>query len=294
MKQSRILTGYLFVIFSAVIFGLMPLMARHIYADGVDPLTLVLLRNAVSMPALLLLALLTGGTLRISLRTLPKIGFIAVMGCALTPLLLFSSYRYLPSGTATVFHFIYPAAVVIGELLILRRGLPAVRIVSVAMCIVGVALFCDPGGAFHLRGSLLALLSGVTYAVYILALSNFKEKGRSVFAFAFYVTVICTAVLLAVCLAGDLLALPRSAFGWGLSILFALSVNVGAVVLFQKGTFLIGGSRASILSALEPITGVLAGILFLHEPIGLPILLGTALVVGAGVLIALGDARKKK
>ena len=37
---------------------------------------------------------------------------------------------------------------------------------------------------------------------------------------------------------------------------------MGAAVLFQSGTRLIGGERASILSAFEPITGVIIGIAF--------------------------------
>ena len=35
-------------------------------------------------------------------------------GCCITPILLFSSYCYLASGMATVFHFAYPVIVVLG------------------------------------------------------------------------------------------------------------------------------------------------------------------------------------
>ena len=49
--------GYVYIILSAVLFGCMPLMANHIYADGVNAMTLVLLRNAVSLPMLASLGL---------------------------------------------------------------------------------------------------------------------------------------------------------------------------------------------------------------------------------------------
>ena len=48
--------GYLFAIISAVIYGSMPLMAKYIYADGVTPMTLVFLRNALSIVPLGILA----------------------------------------------------------------------------------------------------------------------------------------------------------------------------------------------------------------------------------------------
>ncbi len=41
MKKKSLIKGYIFVIMSALIFGLMPLMAKFIYAEGVNPPTLV-------------------------------------------------------------------------------------------------------------------------------------------------------------------------------------------------------------------------------------------------------------
>ena len=100
--------------------------------------------------------------------------------------------------------------------------------------------------------------------------------------------------MLVLCICTGQLSLPTSLLGWGLCLLFGTSVTTGAVFLFQQGTLLIGGERASVLSALEPITGVLIGILILHEPSKPTILIGSALVVASGVLIAVADLRKKK
>lgn len=44
-----------------------------------------------------------------------------LFGCCITPILLFSSYRYLASGMATVFHFAYPVIVVLGGLVLRER-----------------------------------------------------------------------------------------------------------------------------------------------------------------------------
>jgi len=58
--MNQTVKGYLFAVLSAVIYGCMPLMAKHIYADGVNPLTLVFLRNLFSLIPLGLLALREG------------------------------------------------------------------------------------------------------------------------------------------------------------------------------------------------------------------------------------------
>lgn len=294
MEQKHLLKGYLFVILSAIIFGLMPLMAKFIYADGVNAISLVLLRNVISVPVLAILAFCAEGGIRINHKTIPKISFIAIMGCCITPLLLFSSYNYIPSGTATIFHFIYPAVVVLGEFVVLKSKFKSGHIISIILCITGIVFFYDPSSKINLSGSFYALLSGLTYAIYVISLSSFKTKKPSIFTFSFLVATICSCVMLIICALTKQLFLPQSFSGWGLTILFALSLNVGAVVLFQKGTFLIGGGRASILSTLEPITSILAGALILREKISTFTIFGTVLVISASILISLCDIHNSK
>lgn len=294
MKNRKLLRGYAFVIISALIFGLMPLMAKHIYAEGVNPPTLVFLRNIISVPVLILLALLNRNSLKIKTSALPGIGVIALMGCCITPLLLFSSYNHIPSGTATVFHFIYPAVVVIGEFIFFKSKLKRGHLVSVILCILGIALFYNPENGINFKGGFLALLSGITYATYVICLSNFRHKEIPSFTFSLYVTLISSTVMFCACLFTNQLALPQSITGWLLSLLFAIAVNVGAVVLFQRGTFLIGGGRASILSTFEPITSILAGVMIFQESVTFLTVIGSIFVIAASVMIAISDIRSSK
>lgn len=46
--RKKIVLGYVYALLSAVIYGCMPLMAKLIYADGVNPMTLSFLRNALA------------------------------------------------------------------------------------------------------------------------------------------------------------------------------------------------------------------------------------------------------
>ena len=102
MNVGKLIKGYLAVIASAVIYGCMPLMAKYIYLDGVNPMTLVFLRNTLALPVLVFLTLRQQKSLRISVATLPSILIMALLGCCITPILLFSSYSHISSGTATI------------------------------------------------------------------------------------------------------------------------------------------------------------------------------------------------
>ena len=101
-------------------------------------------------------------------------------------------------------------------------------------------------------------------------------------------------MLFIVALISGQLAFPKSVFGWVLSVAFALLVNGLAVVLFQRGTFIIGGERAAILSTLEPITSIIVGAIAFSESVGPLTVLGSILVVAASVLIALSDKIRLK
>ena len=290
---KQMLTGYICAICSAVIYGCMPLMSKYIYADGVNPLTLVFLRNALSILPLGILAWRENKTLAVPVKILPSISLMSFLGCSATPILLFSSYQFMASGTATVFHFVYPALVILLQIFFMRKKVQLSSIISVILCVVGISLFYAPGQPLNFTGSALALGSGLTFAIYVVLLSNFDRTHIAGFLFSFYVATISSIILLVICLVTGSLTLPTTLAGWGLCVLFSLAVTTGAVVLFQHSTFLIGGERTSILSTLEPITGVILGVVVFGEPFGLRVLVGTVLVVAASMLTALWDMKKK-
>ena len=291
--EIKTLKGCIFAVISAVIYGCMPLMAKYIYADGVTSLTLVFLRNLFALIPLAVLAYRERKTLKIPLSVLPAVGFMSLLGVCLTPVLLFSSYNYIPSGLSTVLHFAYPTFVVLAEILFMRQKARLSSILSVVLCTVGIAMFYTPQQDFNLTGSALALLSAVAFAGYVVLLSHFDCSKLSGFSLTFYTTLIGGVATFCICIATNQLSLPTTAFGWGLSILFSLLVTLGAVVLFQKSTLLIGGECSSILSTLEPITSLLLGVIIFSEPFGLLTLLGTALVLAASIITVFFKMVKK-
>lgn len=294
MSKRNMVKGYGMVVLSAFLFGCMPLITNFIYAQGINRESTVLMRNLLALPVLALLTHRQNKSFAIPWRAVPAICVIALMGCCVTPLLLYGSYQYIAGGTATVFHFIYPAMVVLIGMVFLRRKVSPGTLLAVLLCVAGVCLFYDPGAPLNWKGAGLALASGVTYAVYVVLLSVFPYSQVSGFKLSFYVSAICAAVMLTVCLASGLLTLPADMKGWLLCVLLALLIGVGAVVMFQKGTLLIGGERASILSTVEPLTGVLMGFFVFQERITLVMGLGVFLVILACMLITVFDARHKE
>ena len=176
-----------------------------------------------------------------------------------------------------------PSSVLGGFLL--REKVKKSALFCALLCSLGILLLFDPHGTVDPLGVTFALTSGVAYAVYILILGHFRHREVSGFRLSFYMAIVSMICTLILCLATGQLCLPQTPGGWGVAFLFSFAVSVGAVVLFQEGTFLIGAQRAAILSTFEPITSIFFGILFLNETLTPRILLGSAITLLAGVLI---------
>ena len=228
MERRTPWLGYLCVILSAVIFGCMPLGANFLYAQGVTPMSLVFLRNLLSLPVLALLCQKQGG-LRISRGALLETSLTGFFGCCITPILLFSSYCYLASGMATVFHFAYPVIVVLGGLVLRERVQKKVLFCAV-LCSLGILLLIDPSGAVDPLGVALALTSGVTYAVYILLLAHFHHREVMGFRMTFYMALISAVCMFFLCLFSHQLCLPQALAGWLAALAFSLMICIGAVM----------------------------------------------------------------
>lgn len=289
--MNRYVKGYLLIIGSAVIFGCMPLGAKFIYANGVNPISLAFYRHLLSIPVMLLMVKGSGESLKVSLNEFGKLTVLSILTCVLTPTLLYSSYNYISSGTATTLHFVYPAAVILAEAVFFRERPHGRQLLCVALCLLGVGMFYVPGGALDPMGSALAILSGLTYTAYIVLLPRFRLAHISGTKFILYMASICSVIMPFICIPTGSFTVPANIPCWIACFVFSLILCVGAMVMFRQGTLIIGGQRASILSTFEPITSIFVGIVLFGEPFGWRTAAGSVCIILATVLIAVFDKK---
>lgn len=291
--MNRMAKGYAMIIISGVIFGFLPLGTLFAYECGMTTATLVFFRNILTGIALAVLLKARG----LSIAPDHRVSFVkcALLGvfCGITtPLLLFASYSYIPSGTATTFHYVYPAATIIGGAIFLhvrpRRG----HIAALALCTAGIITFHDPSSHLDLFGSAIAILSGFTYATYIVLLDGLKTDEPTM-RITMLMSIFCAPPMLIYAHATGALELPPTAAAMAITAALAIGAGLIGQLLFQSGTRIIGGLRASILSTFEPLTSIFAGIVFLGEAMTLRSAIGTVLVLSAAALVAITDARAK-
>ena len=102
--------GIAYALVSSSTFGLIPMFAIPPMREGMLVNSVVFYRFLFSSLAVGAVLLLRGSSLRVNRR---ELRFLIVLGLlyAATSLVLTSSYVYIPSGTATTIHFLYPVVV---------------------------------------------------------------------------------------------------------------------------------------------------------------------------------------
>lgn len=287
MTKFKNQIGVIYVILSAVLFGTMPLLARIAYAHGSNAYTVAFTRFFLASILLGILCLiLPGNSLRLTRRQF--FGMVQLSApYALVPILLYVSYNHIDSGLATTLHFTYPIAVMLIMALFCGSRPDGKQILCAALCVGGLTLLYTPNGEISLLGVVLAVASGIVYAVYIVLLGKSSVKHLPSPVLAFWICLLASMEIGLIALCSGNLNLKIDAAGWAASLGLALFATVFALVLFQKGVFLCGEVRASLFSTFEPLTGLVLGVAVFHEVLTGKELLGVTGILAATVLLVI-------
>lgn len=285
--------GYILIILSAVIFGCMPIGAKMVYEGGGNSFSLVLYRSLFALPTLFILMLRKKDiSMTITKIEIKKVIILVVGGLALTPILLFSSYNYISSGTSTVVHFVYPIFVLFGCAVFFGEKINKIKIICVILCMAGIIFLSSPLELGSILGLSLSFISGITYAFYIVYLDKSGLKNMYPFKLGFYAAVVSCVVMLIFTLSAGKLVITMTPKGWIATIIFANAITVGAVVLFQIGVQTISSQKAAILSTFEPITSIIVGVLFMDEIFTFKIAIGSFLILSSVIILTVFDKEK--
>jgi drug/metabolite transporter (DMT)-like permease len=148
-------------------------------------------------------------------------------------------------------------------------------------CVLGIALIVP---AFDLsdavlRGVLWGLGAGLTFSV-LSILDRSLALRHSNLKVAFFQDALAGLVLIPALLRTGL---PASGREWALIVILGVVCTAAAHALFIEGLAKVGARTASILSALEPVYGILLALVFLKESPSLRTVSGGAIVMAAAL-----------
>jgi len=273
-------------------YGTNPIGAQ-LYKEGMTPPEVLFWRFGLAWLIIAAVMLLRKEKIAISRKEFTSLTALGLLFLA-SSLTLYASFTVMSVGVASTILFVYPVVTAAIMTLFFKEKLTATTTIAIVMSFVGVLLlyWTPDGGRLSTAGVILALISAVTYAIYIIVM-NRAQLNMSAFKINFYVLIYCALGNLAMALLTQgHLAAPTTATGWACVAWLAVVPAILALVMMVYAAKYIGSTATAIMGALEPLTAVLIGIILFGESITTNMTVGIALIFAAVILIALKSNKK--
>ena len=281
----RLWPAALAAVSGSAMVGVMPLVARVLYADGLSAPSMLFWRYSLALVALAVAL----KAVHLDLRQAWRAGAwqIALVGATLgsaQTLCFWESLKTLETSIAVLLFYTYPAVTLALDRLIFKQPIRPLAVLCIAIILCGAGLITGPGlrgGTIDLRGLLWALPSPLVYAFYLAINARLlRRHSPLVGAFGLFTGMAVTFGLVAA-FAG--LDVPSSSTGWLLLLFIALGPGALTMTLFSYSVPRLGAGSFAILANAELVTVVMIGVLVLGETVTAGRAIGGALIV-AGIL----------
>lgn len=283
--------GIIFTMIATILFGITPAVGKLTYAMGNNGVQLAFLRHLFVLPLFFIIVVYQGQSFRLNKSQWLDVFKVGFFGNTLTIVMLYSSYEYIGVGSATVLHFLYPLFVVCMNFVLYHQKLNKQQLCCLVLAIIGIFCFMDSSSS-SLMGALLAILSGVFFAYYMVGMDRSSIRYMSPYVFNFYLVLMNSIVIFILAfLLGRITILPVQAYI--LSGVVAILTSLVGVVLLQKGIYCLGASLTAILSTLEPITSIVVGVVWLNESLTLLKIIGCILVLFSTFILVKAQNQKE-
>lgn len=286
--------GYILGAIAAISYGTNPLFAVPLYEMGLTAPSMLFYRYSFATVILGIVMLIRKESFYLKFHEIPMMIGLGVV-FALSSVLLFESYQYMDVGLASTLLFVGPVFIALILWIFFHEKVSIMTIISILLCLSGVAFLCDPGKGANVTatGIIMVILSALSYAIYMVMVNKSRLQRLSGSTLTFY-SLLFGIIVFVVQLnfLTELQPIPSNRLAWscvgGLSI-FPTIISLMTVAI---SIHYVGSVVVSILGALEPITGLMFGVVLFDEVLTLKAAIGVILIISAVMVLILAQPIK--
>lgn len=266
----------------------MSIFAVYAYGAGVSVSTLLFLRFLFASALFFGWLALRKESLRLNRKQALSLFCLGGILYTLQSLSFFSAVQYIPTSMAALLLYTFPVFVAILSYFVDKEKLRKKTIIAMLISLVGLGMVLGLSfGGIQPIGVVLALAAALFYSVYIVT-GNRVVKGLSPFVTSAYISLFASLSTFLVAQKDGGIDLSFGVQGWWALAGIVVFSTVVAISTFFRGLQLIGSTKASVLSTLEPVVTFAFSALLLGESFHWLQLLGGAAVLSGAVLIVSG------
>mgnify|MGYP002678171125 FL=1 len=283
--------GILNGVIASVSYGMNPLFALPLYAQGIEVNSVLFYRYFFAVVIYFLwLKCVKKISLKIAKSELVPLFFLGIF-FSLSSLTLFESFHYIEAGIACTILFIYPVIVALIMAISFKEKITKTVVSAIFLTSIGIALLYKgkPDSVLSLKGVAIVLASAFLYAFYIVGVKSIKAiKSMNSAKLSFYVMLFGLLVYVVNLKFYTNLQGLNTITAWLFVIGLAIFPTIISLETIGIAIKLIGSTNTAILGALEPLTAIFFGILFFNESLTLRISIGVILILFGVFLIISG------
>ena len=302
MRKNPNALGVALIIISSIGFGLAPTFAKFSYDSGANAVGTLLARFTTATLLMLVVRKLVSRQSTASGLAKPKwpapklfgqLFLLGALGYFIATILYFTAIENIDSGLAITIFYCNPVIVVLLSWWLLGNKPNRIIIWCLASTLIGVAIAAGQVGNADTISVIMVLIVAVEYAFYMIISSKVLPKvdlptgvtivmfgAASSFAIYSLVTPSSVAVVF-----------PGTTAGWLSVFLLAVVATVIPTATLYAGMNLIGTGKTAIIQTFEPVASIIAGVIFLSEPLTVPRIVGATFVIAAVGVLATAESR---
>ncbi len=272
-ETSAITAGFLFGIASAALFAIRPIFVKLVYAEGIDPTTLIAFRMLFSIPiyALMLILLLRDPDkkARLNRKAVLLTCIVGLFGYYAASFLDLVGLQYVTAQLGRMILYVYPTLVVVLGILFFRDTINLRTVISLVITYAGVIIILGHDlrsfGNDVLTGAIFILGSALSFAIYLIfSKSLITELGSRVFTCIALIAA-SIGIFIHYALTRSVMSPEVNATGLFWILIIAIFCTVIPTFFTTSAVARIGANKTGIVAMVGPAFTSTFAILILNE-----------------------------
>ena len=286
--SKNAIIGYPAGIITGITYGLNPLFAIPLMAQGAAIESILFFRYAIAVLVLGCYLLIRRGFVKLSMQQVEVLLALGVL-YTMSSLLLFESYQYIASGLATTLVFLYP--VIVALIMVFLGVVPSWPVWLAIAATFGGVIMMTQGEAGHTidpLGVILSIGSAISYSLFIVIINRNRKIADISNTLLTFVTLCVGAIIFPVKMLLSDVTMMNGIEGvgsWFNLLGLAILPTIVSTATLALATRNIGATKASVLGVFEPITAMLVGTVMFGEPLTMSIIVGISIAIVAVTLM---------
>lgn len=290
MKKTKSFLGIFFLLLSAFLYSIMPIMIRLLKVGGLPPMTQVFSRYIFALISALIYFFITSSKFKIEKKDIIFLLLVSIFGYALTNLFFTYGVIYTSVGNALFLFYSYGIITPIFSFFILKERFNKFNLISLTLGLLALFFLFQPNSINTWKlGGFFAIMSALGQSFYLISRRKLlRYSAAQMMVFNTLAGVIILGFLSLIFENNFYLGTVQTVGvkTWLVTIFFGID-NFLAWFFMTKGFELFKASTGSVVLLIENVFAIILAIIFLKEVPTCLTIIGGSLIIMSSIIVIL-------